>query len=112
MRPASPILASFSAARHFALRFRTPVKIGSFVFLCLLLMLSFNTPATTAASNPYPLCNGANCTWYAWQVWHDWGEDMPVFGNANEWATNAAASGKYKVGKNPAVRAIMVLSDY
>src|SRR5690349_17305563 len=49
--------------------------------------------------NPYPLCPGpyplgGNCVWWAWEQWHLLGYDLPLnWGNAADWAVNAAASG-------------------
>ena len=102
MRSCLRFVASLRAAR---------VKFVLCLVFCLSLSAILFCPAARAAENPYPLCAGANCTWYAWQVWHGWGEDMPSLGNAREWATTAPGAG-YKIGKDPAERALMVMSDY
>ncbi|GLV57042.1 hypothetical protein KDH_38800 [Dictyobacter sp. S3.2.2.5] len=55
---------------------------------------------------PYPL--GGNCVWWAWEQWHLLGYDLPInWGNAADWATNAARSG-FTVGTTPRVGSIAV----
>ncbi|GCE03744.1 CHAP domain-containing protein [Dictyobacter aurantiacus] len=55
---------------------------------------------------PYPL--GGNCVWWAWEQWHLLGYDLPMnWGNAADWAINAARSG-FTVGTTPRVGSIAV----
>jgi surface antigen len=50
----------------------------------------------------------SNCTYWAWQRWFDvYGEALPSWGNAGEWAANAAASG-YPVTTQPSVGSIVM----
>jgi surface antigen len=50
----------------------------------------------------------SNCTWWAWQRWFDYyGEALPAWGNAGEWAGNAAAYG-YPVSTVPSVGSIVM----
>ena len=61
------------------------------------------------ANNPYPCCaNGGNCTWWAWhEMCCNWGYAAGGWGNANTWATNAAAAG-HTVTSTPTVGSIAV----
>jgi surface antigen len=59
------------------------------------------SPVQAIGSNPYVSWyqgdDGAwhsNCTFWAWQRWLEvYGEALPSWGNAGEWAANAAAAG-------------------
>jgi hypothetical protein len=43
-----------------------------------------------SSGNPYPCDNGGNCTWWAWYMAQsNWGVNLPAWGNAKDWATNA-----------------------
>src|SRR5581483_1188735 len=63
--------------------------------------------------NPYPVCpgpfpRGGNCVWWAWEQWHLLGYDLPRnWGNATDWAVDAAASG-LPLGMTPRLGAIAV----
>ena len=65
------------------------------------------------ANNPYPCCdNGGNCTWYAWEAaCCGWGVGLPGWGNANQWAGNAAANASYQVLPYPVVNAVSCKAD-
>ncbi|GHO84338.1 CHAP domain-containing protein [Dictyobacter formicarum] len=111
------------------------VKIVGIFLLCLVILVEF-APFTAAPpvsaqahvqstvdscsssyfspdGNPYMLCPGpyplgGNCVWWAWEQWHLLGYDLPVnWGNAAEWATDAARSG-LTVGTTPRVASIAV----
>jgi surface antigen len=91
----------------------TTRRAAAFAALLLALLLSSAQP--TLAANPYVSWyqdwNGvwqSNCTWWAWQRWSQvHGEELPNWGNAGEWAANAAAYG-YWVDANPEVGSIVM----
>ncbi len=63
--------------------------------------------------NPYPLCPGpmpqygGNCTWWAWEMWHDLGFNLPGWGDAALWISAAQRYG-LQVGTVPRVNALAV----
>jgi surface antigen len=84
--------------------------------LCSVLLSAFLfTSAAAQETNPYVAwytdsagAAHSNCTFWAWQRWYDvYGEALPSWGNAGQWATNAAASG-YSVSNTPTVGSIVV----
>ncbi len=69
----------------------------------------------SSPGNIYACCNppypGGNCTWKAWQMMHDlWGYPATNWGNANNWANSARASGLQVVTNIPSVGTIGVSS--
>src|SRR6266487_1843260 len=55
---------------------------------------------------PYP--QGGNCVWWAWEMWHLLGIDLPRnWGNAADWIADAERSG-LPLGKTPRVGSIAV----
>ena len=71
----------------------------------------------TSDGNPFPLCPGidssgalagGNCTWWAWEQWHQLGFDLPRnWGNAADWIVDAERDG-LPMGTTPRVGAIAV----
>lgn len=71
----------------------------------------------TSDGNPFPLCPGidasgalagGNCTWWAWEQWHQLGFDLPRnWGNAADWIVDAERDG-LPLGTTPRVGAIAV----
>lgn len=63
--------------------------------------------------NPFPICPGpfpvgGNCTWWAWDQWHQLGYDLPLnWGNAADWFVDAERTG-LPVGVTPRVGSIAV----
>jgi len=63
--------------------------------------------------HPFPCCsyvgpNNGNCTWWAWEsACRNWGEALGVYGNANQWAAEAAAAG-WPVKDHPADSTVFV----
>ncbi len=72
-----------------------------------------NTYTTAQDGDPYPLCpgpmptQGGNCTWWAWQMWHRLGYNLPHWGDAALWIAGAQRYG-LQVGTEPRVNAIAV----
>lgn len=75
----------------------------------------FVSPVSAQTANPYVSWyqgyDGlwhSNCTYWAWQRWHEVnGEALPSWGNAGEWAANAAAAG-YPVDTTPMAGSIVM----
>ncbi|MCC6791141.1 MAG: CHAP domain-containing protein [Thermomicrobiales bacterium] len=80
-----------------------------------LLLAIVSPPILAQSSNPYVSWyqgyDGvwhSNCTFWAWQRWYEVnGEALPSWGNAGEWAANAAAAG-FPVDTVPAAGAIVM----
>lgn len=88
----------------------------SFTNLSVSLPLACNGPNTYTTAqdgDPYPLCpgpmptQGGNCTWWAWQMWHRLGYNLPHWGDARLWIAGAQHYG-LQVGTEPRVNAIVV----
>jgi len=77
--------------------------------------LFLTSTANAQGGNPYVAwyqdgagLSHSNCTYWAWQRWYDvYGEELPSWGNAGEWAGNAAATG-YQVTIQPSVGSIVM----
>jgi surface antigen len=71
------------------------------------------TYTTAQDGDPYPLCpgpmptQGGNCTWWAWQMWHRLGYNLPHWGDAALWIAGAQRYG-LQVGTEPRVNALVV----
>jgi hypothetical protein len=91
---------------------RLALTFAGWLLCSLFLFCSIDVKVAAAATgnNPYPLCSlGANCTWFAWQTWHNFGVDLPWFsGNATGWASSAQNAG-FPVGIQPSLGSILVL---
>ena len=71
----------------------------------------------TSDGNPFPICPGidssgrlagGNCTWWAWEQWHQMGFDLPRnWGNAADWIVDAERDG-LPMGTTPRLGAIAV----
>lgn len=67
-----------------------------------------NCAGYNAAGDPYPCCANGNCTWWAWrQSKLTWGWNLPNWGNASSWASNARSYG-YNVISYPSPNTIAV----
>jgi surface antigen len=81
----------------------------------ILSALFLTSTASAQSANPYVAWyqdsagySHSNCTYWAWQRWYDvYGEELPSWGNAGEWAANAAGSG-YEVTNQPSVGSIVM----
>ncbi|MEE3486496.1 MAG: CHAP domain-containing protein [Bulleidia sp.] len=85
------------------------------VFMALFLTISFATSydsdVNAEGGNPY-YGGWQNCTWSAWQlVYESTGISLPRWGDAGEWAYNAASMG-YTVSGIPAPNTIAVWSGH
>ena len=76
----------------------------SLVLFAVLMLLS----SVFAATNPYPYYDGVNCTYYVWQrVYDELGIALPSWGDAGDWALNAA-NDNYSVDYNATAGSIVV----
>ena len=85
---------------------RSAVAI-SVITLALVSAILLQPTAALADSNPFPV---GQCTWGAWQKWHDHygsGPASTVRGNAKDWAWQAR-NGGMATGTTPAVNSIVV----
>ena len=94
------------------LRFRNTMAFFVIPLLCVLL----GSSVAYAASNPYPTNQDVDndglyevpCTRFAWQqVYDNKGIELPAWGNAGNWLSNARNSG-YSTGSTPKAGAIAV----
>lgn len=72
-----------------------------------------NSYTTAQDGNPYPICpgpmptNGGNCTWWAWEMWHRLGYNLPHWGDAATWIGFAQKYG-LQLGTEPRVNALVI----
>ncbi|MCC6743724.1 MAG: CHAP domain-containing protein [Acidobacteria bacterium] len=65
-----------------------------------------------STGNPYRCYGQGNCTWWSWKRANEtWGQSMPNFGNARDWASLAQSAG-YPVENEPGSLTIGVSSSY
>ena len=70
--------------------------------------ISFSPDGDPFGLCPGPYPQGGNCVWWAWEMWHLLGIDLPQnWGNAADWIADAERSG-LPLGKTPRVGSIAV----
>lgn len=87
-------------------------KLGR-LLSAVVIMTTLGTHVVNVQAEGNPYAGGwGNCTWSAWQlVYESTGIALPSWGNAGEWAYNAASDGWY-VSSIPAVNTVIVWSHH